>query len=159
MLISCIECKNEVSEYADHCLKCGCPVSVIKRLQQERIKADDEKYKVIVNDTEHNLFGIYSLVNAARIDEAFDALRKMTGADEEIVFQLYDYILNDLDNEERLAEENTEDQAIDVVCPYCKSSNVRKIGAGGRLVSVGMLGLAGSKVGKQWHCNNCNSDF
>ena len=46
-----------------------------------------------------------------------------------------------------------------VTCPYCGSHNCKKIGVGGRAVSVGMTGLASSKIGKQWHCNNCNSDF
>lgn len=46
-----------------------------------------------------------------------------------------------------------------VACPYCKSANVSKISTLSRAVSVELLGLASSKVGKQWHCNNCKSDF
>ncbi|MGN0675843.1 MAG: hypothetical protein ACI4KG_08815 [Oscillospiraceae bacterium] len=46
-----------------------------------------------------------------------------------------------------------------ITCPYCKSENVKKISSLNRIVSVGTLGLAGSKIGKQWHCNNCKSDF
>lgn len=44
-------------------------------------------------------------------------------------------------------------------CPYCNSSNVTKISTVNRMVSTGMLGLASKKIGKQWHCNSCNSDF
>ena len=44
-------------------------------------------------------------------------------------------------------------------CPYCNSSNVTKISTVNRAVSVGMLGLASKKLGKQWHCNSCGSDF
>ena len=44
-------------------------------------------------------------------------------------------------------------------CPYCNSSNVTKIGTVNRAVSVGMFGIASKKLGKQWHCNNCGSDF
>ena len=44
-------------------------------------------------------------------------------------------------------------------CPYCNSTNVTKIGTVNRAVSVGMFGLASKKIGKQWHCNSCNSDF
>lgn len=46
-----------------------------------------------------------------------------------------------------------------VTCPYCKSTNVTKISTAGRVLSVGLFGLGSSKVGKQWHCNNCKSDF
>ena len=31
-LLKCPECGNTVSEYSDHCLSCGCPVSKIKEL-------------------------------------------------------------------------------------------------------------------------------
>ena len=44
-------------------------------------------------------------------------------------------------------------------CPYCNSTNVTKIGTVNRAVSVGMFGLASKKLGKQWHCNICGSDF
>lgn len=46
-----------------------------------------------------------------------------------------------------------------VVCPYCKSTNTEKIGTLNRAVSVSLIGVASSKLGKQWHCNNCKSDF
>ena len=44
-------------------------------------------------------------------------------------------------------------------CPYCNSSNVIKISTANRAVSVGMFGLPSKKLGKQWHCNSCGSDF
>ena len=44
-------------------------------------------------------------------------------------------------------------------CPTCGSTNIKKISTTNRIVSTGLFGLASSKIGKQWHCNNCNSDF
>ena len=44
-------------------------------------------------------------------------------------------------------------------CPYCHKNNTHKISGIGRWVSSGLFGLGSSKVGKQWHCNNCGSDF
>lgn len=46
-----------------------------------------------------------------------------------------------------------------VRCPYCQSVNVSKISTLGRAASVGVFGLASKKIGKQWHCNHCKSDF
>lgn len=46
-----------------------------------------------------------------------------------------------------------------VTCPYCQSTNTKKISGTSRFVSTGLFGLASSKVGKQWHCNKCGSDF
>ena len=46
-----------------------------------------------------------------------------------------------------------------VECPYCQSTDTKKISGTTRFVSTGLFGLASSKVGKQWHCNKCKSDF
>lgn len=46
-----------------------------------------------------------------------------------------------------------------VVCPYCKSTNTEKISTMSRAVSVSLVGAASSKLGKQWHCKHCGSDF
>jgi len=44
-------------------------------------------------------------------------------------------------------------------CPYCHSNNIHKISTVSRLLSTGFFGLGSGKIGKQWHCNNCGSDF
>lgn len=46
-----------------------------------------------------------------------------------------------------------------VHCPYCKSTNVKKLSGTTRVTSVLAFGIGSKKVGKQWHCNNCKSDF
>ncbi len=46
-----------------------------------------------------------------------------------------------------------------VTCPYCHSANTEKISTLNRAVSISIVGAASSKLGKQWHCNNCKSDF
>lgn len=40
-------------------------------------------------------------------------------------------------------------------CPYCGSNNVRKIGVVSRSVSIGVMGLASSKIGKTRKCGSC----
>ncbi len=44
-------------------------------------------------------------------------------------------------------------------CPYCNSTNTKKISTLSRMGSFATFGFAGKKVGKQWHCNNCKSGF
>lgn len=46
-----------------------------------------------------------------------------------------------------------------VECPYCHSMNTEKISGVARGVSIYVMGVASPKLGKQWHCNNCKSDF
>lgn len=47
-----------------------------------------------------------------------------------------------------------------VECPYCHSTNTKKISTTSKVGSVALFGIfAVGKVSKQWHCNNCKSDF
>lgn len=52
-----------------------------------------------------------------------------------------------------------EEQSRRVTCSYCGSANVKKISLASRSVSTGLFGLGSKKIGKQWHCCNCGSDF
>lgn len=61
--------------------------------------------------------------------------------------------------EERWRGEAERESASPVHCPYCNRGDVKKITTTGRLLSVGVFGFASGKIGKQWHCNNCGSDF
>ena len=44
-------------------------------------------------------------------------------------------------------------------CPYCQSTNLRKLDFIDRGLSFGIFGFGSKKIGKQWHCNNCKIDF
>ena len=47
-----------------------------------------------------------------------------------------------------------------ITCPYCKSTDTKKISGLSKAVSVGLFGIfALGKTTKQWHCNSCKSDF
>lgn len=47
-----------------------------------------------------------------------------------------------------------------VTCPYCNSTNTKKISTMSKAGSVALWGVfALGKTTKEWHCNNCKSDF
>lgn len=47
-----------------------------------------------------------------------------------------------------------------ITCPYCKSTDCKKISGLSKAGSVALWGIfALGKTTKQWHCNNCKSDF
>lgn len=47
-----------------------------------------------------------------------------------------------------------------IKCPYCQSTNVKKISKSSKLAHGITFGIfAASKLVNQWHCNNCKSDF
>lgn len=43
-----------------------------------------------------------------------------------------------------------------ISCPVCKSKKVKRISTSSRVVSVAMIGLASSKIGKQYECDSCH---
>lgn len=46
-----------------------------------------------------------------------------------------------------------------VTCPYCKSTNCKRITATAKAVNIALFGIFGNKRRYQWHCNDCKSDF
>lgn len=52
-----------------------------------------------------------------------------------------------------------EEQHPHVECPYCHSTDTEKISVASRAVSVSLVGAASGKIGKQWHCKACGSNF
>lgn len=60
---------------------------------------------------------------------------------------------------QELDEYNAKSRPNAVQCPYCKSWQTEKIGTGERVVSIAIVGPASGKIGKQWHCLKCGSNF
>lgn len=73
-----------------------------------------------------------------------------TAWDRRICWKEYDDNLNNKIKQE---------QANKPKCPICGSTNISKISTLNRAVSVGLLGLASSKIGKTHKCNKCGSTW
>lgn len=75
--------------------------------------------------------------------------------------QLQKYNLAILDFEKyqkevvRKEEQRAREEALKPKCPLCGSKNLVKISTADRVVSVGMVGVASGKIGKQYKCKNC----
>lgn len=46
-----------------------------------------------------------------------------------------------------------------VTCPYCNSTDTKKISLTSKAVNTALFGFLGTKRHKQWHCNRCGSDW
>lgn len=56
--------------------------------------------------------------------------------------------------------ERQQEESNQIRCPYCKSTNIKKITGLSKAGSVALWGIfAAGKVSKNYHCNNCHSDF
>lgn len=44
-------------------------------------------------------------------------------------------------------------------CPYCNSTDIKKISGAERIASTTMFGIFSKKIGKSFKCNNCGGTF
>ena len=44
-------------------------------------------------------------------------------------------------------------------CPTCGSPKIHKISTASKIASVALVGIFSRKVRKQWHCDNCGSEW
>ena len=78
---------------------------------------------------------------------------------DDIMFSRGNKMLEDMNRAEAFAKGRAGGGRFGIECPYCHATNVRKVSLAGRAVSAGIFGLGSKKIGKQWHCNRCGSDF
>lgn len=63
-----------------------------------------------------------------------------------------------LKQQEQVQDSRVEENTIH--CPYCNSTNVKKITTTSKAVHTAIFGIFGmGRNSKQWHCNDCKSDF
>ena len=145
-LIKCPECNHDVSEYADSCPNCGCPIGVIKKQAEnksDKIKNNlPDKCPVCGANTKDH-------INSKNKCDVCGYIYDKTK--EELEKYLKDIKLE--------SHQKTTPTANLPHCPYCKSTNVKKISGASKAASVIGFGILSKKIGKQWYCNNCKSYF
>lgn len=58
------------------------------------------------------------------------------------------------------AQESKREEENTIHCPYCNSTNVKKITTTSKAVHTAIFGIFSmGRNSKQWHCNKCKSDF
>lgn len=180
-LVTCPECGREkVSDTAVACPECGyeirkhfnnpiyqvreyaiCPVCGFS-MNAKLIK--DCRHCGYKHENLHIIpFQLKEWNELIKSDEYHDYVKNLSSGElfnEELFQQTFTETRRKTEYNKKLMEDYNKVKASNrVSCPYCSSYNVRKIGMTGRLVSTSLFGLGSKKVGKQWHCNNCKSDF
>lgn len=155
-LINCPECNKEISDKAEHCINCGyklpkqepmfqglyCPSCLNMSWIMDKDNGECPFCKIKMNDS---IYGTFK--DVMHYTENHPELKQSPEFSEEAYNKRINYVPVEYSS------------SSSVKCPYCQSTNVKKISFTSRTISTGLFGLGSKKIGKQWHCNNCKSDF
>ncbi|MCF2554418.1 ribosomal protein L7/L12 [Faecalicatena contorta] len=188
-LIKCPECNKEISDKAKVCIHCGYPISEIIEQQNHNngffkirlincfnkkpnaimhVRAitglDIKKAKALVDLNQPVIISGLTYDDANAIKKIFnnDDIEISIEEDNESTNRT---IINIKDDNPKVQNYTQPQQPLQpqpqnqVHCPYCNSTNVNKISSTKKAASIIGLGILSNKIGKQWHCNCCKSDF
>lgn len=159
-LIKCPECGNDVSEYAECCQICGCPIEIITKKQTV-------KNECILNGSVFDFSEVKKFVDNDSKMEAVKEIVNMCNIkplDASLIIEVIKFNNNEIPADYNEALKRMQDRnqaqvqrmvANKPKCPTCNSTNISKIGFGERATSVVGLGLFSKKINKTFKCNNC----
>lgn len=174
-LINCPECNKEISDKAKSCPNCGFPI------QEQIIKSKSSSIKVNICPKCGEIWGNYEkcqhcgtkLIDCHIIYDDYEKMDIIKAW--EIKQELYNkYVIGSPEFDETLFNKTyKEGQDLcnaykatlsrpsepKVTCPYCKSTNTKKISSMAKAANIAMFGIFGNKRKYQWHCDHCGSDF
>lgn len=114
----------------------------------------NEAMAILDKNPEKHLTPILESRNKGVLSEAYIYIMEQTGCELEIAKQIVDEIISDFADIKPYVNNSPT-----VSCPYCQSTDTKKISGTSRFMSTGIFGLASGKIGKNYHCNKCKSDF
>ncbi len=146
----CLKCLEELFDNDVICPKCNTSESIMDNEELSFIKADIDScgsMKLKKKVKEYRYLRVFEYL---KLKDTRDSLHP------KILNSNSDIPVNPSYKNGRVI--GSEVKAV-VTCPYCQSTNTKKISGTGRWLSTGVFGLASSKLGKNFHCNNCKADF
>lgn len=148
----CIECGRELFDFDELCDVCNS-----KNLISEK------EYNDIVTEIQcSNIFTRKKLLKNHNYECIYNRLQqpKVTYPKPEILNNTS--CESDNDYWERINQHTINKKFltnVTIECPFCHSTNTKKITTVSKVVNTAIFGIFGTKRYNQWHCNHCNSDF
>lgn len=125
----CPDCEKEISRKADVCPHCGCPIE--KTIKCPYCDYDTDKTYKQIQELGYSV----ECANCGKKVEISTPQQELIWA------------------RQRAMESKT------VSCPYCNSTNVKKITTTSKAINTALFGVFGTKRHKNYYCNNCKSNF
>ena len=186
-LIVCPECGKKNSSYVENCIECGFPIK--EYMKQNGLTDINKEFICTKCGHGYAGYGDDSDPIYLKCRFCNGKVMQIDKTGEEVLFiickdknylenftkkyigdtfseEAYNHRLQMIKKENEASrrkratnQQPTQPSTSQVTCPYCKSTNCKKISNGRRWLSTGLFGLSSKKIGKQWHCNSCGSDF
>ncbi|WP_418752479.1 zinc-ribbon domain-containing protein [Frisingicoccus sp.] len=159
MLIECPECHERISDQAEYCIHCGYPIkkrNTDNLCEINGISYDlSEEFRLITQDD--YMQGLRNLRDKCNLELSDTVTLANIIKETKKVPKEYN---SDQNSEYRkiLSQLETSNPNIPK-CPTCGSTNVQKISVTSKAVNTALFGIFGTKRHKNYHCNNCKSDF
>ena len=137
-LIQCPECGHKVSTMADACPNCGCPVRLMVNVES-----------CVINGVKYDLSQQKQMALNGDFAAAAKDIKKLSGLE---LVESKDIV----DRIRATGKVPPEYPFPDTPrCPTGGSTDIRKLSAGERGVSLGLFGLASKTARSQFVCENC----
>ena len=153
-LIRCPECGKEVSDKSKVCIHCGYPLVNLE---------------CVINGKVYDLSDAMTTLLSGDILIGIKQIREKTFLGLSDAKALADEIRSTKKIPKKFIPEfppKTQEEILNTVkqqtitCPYCKSTDVKKITVTSKAIHTAAFGIFSiGRNSKQWHCNNCKSDF
>lgn len=149
----CPECKHNFSDGFDECVYCG------SELLEGTIETEIEDIR-----TEKQ---IYEMSDAEILEKYSDYRKRIeeqtghTMTDAEFLCGIREARRDSLSHRADTYMRNKQETISANIpkCLTCQSTDIKKISSMSKVGSVALWGLFSQKVKKQWHCNNCGSEW
>lgn len=144
-LIKCPECNREISDKSKVCIHCGYPL-------------DDKNTNCLINGISYDVS--FLLDDTIPVFLRAKQLYLLTKCDMKACLEKTKIIdaNKEIPKTMSLKQQTISDKNVPQ-CPFCKSTNIRKIGGGERAVSILGLGIFSKKINKSFKCNSCGGTF
>lgn len=155
-LIVCPECGKEISDKSEVCIHCGYPLINTKCNINGIIYDFKEELPIaLLEKREDYISAIGKIRKKTSLTltdgcNLVDTIRKIGAIPESFIPEF------PLEDREKLYG-NSKGKSVE--CPYCHSTNTKKISTTSKAINTAMFGFLGTKRHKQWHCNSCGIDF
>lgn len=144
----CPKCKHNFSDAFDECVYCG------SELKNGTIEIEDIQIEK----------QIYEMTDAEILDKYSDYKKRIedqTGrkmSDAEFLLGIREARRDSSNHQADKYTKNIQKSNVPR-CPTCQSTDIKKISGLSKAGSIAMWGIFSRKAHKQWHCNNCDSEW